>query len=295
MANPSDCNRRPTAARAVRLGGVFMILLIAVMAAVIGRCGRLGVYQRDQAVERALRQQLRIEPQYARRGMILDCRGRKLALSVRKFTIAADPMMIDDPLDAAVELAGALGDDAQAIERMIHHHTGRRYVVLKRFVDDDTAAAVRALKIKGLIVQSDYQRQYPMGTMAGCVLGFTDTAGMGIEGLEKAYEHVLGGAAGKTLYRTDAQGNAIAARDDSVPARDGRSIVLTIDAVIQSIAETEIAKRVAEYQAAGATALVLDPATGKCAGHGPGADLRSGRSAGGRPKRTTQPGADRSV
>ena len=262
MPNPSDGDRRPTAMRALRLGGGFMVLLIAVMAAVIGRCGRLGVYEHDQAVERALRQQLRIEPQYARRGSILDCRGRKLALSIRKYTIAADPMMIADPFNAAAKLAGPLGDDAHAIERMIHHHTGRRYVVLKRFVDDDTAAAVRALNINGLIVQSNYQRQYPMGTMAACVLGFTDTAGVGIEGLEKAYEHVLGGVAGKTLYRTDARGHAIAARADSTPARDGKSLVLTIDAVIQSITETEIAKRAAEYQAAGAMALVLDPTTG---------------------------------
>src|SRR3954449_6683728 len=79
----------------------------------------LQVYQRADLAARAERQQERTQPSPAKRGDIVDRRGRVLATSVDADTIYAVPTEIDDAADAAKRICDALGDcdakDRQAI------------------------------------------------------------------------------------------------------------------------------------------------------------------------------------
>src|SRR5207249_6549539 len=79
----------------------------------------LQIYDRADLLARAERQQERTQPSPAKRGDILDRRGRVLATSVDADTIYAVPSAIGDAADAAKRLCEALGDcdrkDRQAL------------------------------------------------------------------------------------------------------------------------------------------------------------------------------------
>src|SRR3954447_20784539 len=70
----------------------------------------LQIFDKADLVARAERQQERTQPAPAKRGDILDRRGRVLATSVDADTIYAVPSEIDNARDAAKKLCAALGD-----------------------------------------------------------------------------------------------------------------------------------------------------------------------------------------
>src|SRR3954468_1739180 len=79
----------------------------------------LQVFDRADLQARAERQQERTQPSPAKRGDILDRRGRVLATSVDADTIYAVPTEIDNAADAAKRICDALADcdrkDRQAL------------------------------------------------------------------------------------------------------------------------------------------------------------------------------------
>ena len=109
-----------------------------------------------------------------------------------------------------------------------------------------------------------YQRNYPYGAFAAAVLGFTNADGEGFYGLEKSYDDVLSGTDGRTVTIRNARGNAIA--DSSAvtyDAKDGDSLVLTLDTTIQEVVEKylneAIAANIVENRGC---AIVMDVNTG---------------------------------
>src|SRR5258708_16073782 len=70
----------------------------------------LQIYDRADLFARAERQQERTQASPAKRGDILDRRGRVLATSVDADTIYAVPTEIDHPAEVAKKLCDALGD-----------------------------------------------------------------------------------------------------------------------------------------------------------------------------------------
>src|SRR6266513_750771 len=70
----------------------------------------LQIYDRADLVARAERQQERTQPSPAKRGDIVDRRGRVLATSVDADTIYAVPTDIEHPSEVAKKLCEALGD-----------------------------------------------------------------------------------------------------------------------------------------------------------------------------------------
>ena len=57
--------------------------------------------------------------------------------------------------------------------------------------DDDTAAQVKALKLKGVYQDREYRRKYPEGEAAAHLVGFTNVEDRGQEGMELAYQKEL--------------------------------------------------------------------------------------------------------
>ena len=109
-----------------------------------------------------------------------------------------------------------------------------------------------------------YQRNYPYGAFAAAVLGFTNADGDGAYGLEKSYDDVLSGTDGRTITIRNARGNAIA--DSSAvtyDAKDGNSLVLTLDSTIQEVVEKYLVEAVAANTVENrGCAIVMDVNTG---------------------------------
>ncbi len=199
----------------------------------------------------------------ARRGSILDARGRVLAGSRLRYSVFADPGLIEHPDEVARQLSAILDMPAGKIENEIRISAAPRFCWLKRCVDEAVADAVRALDCPGIGLRGEFERHWPMHTTAAHALGFVGRDGVGLEGLELLHDAHLRGIPGQRSTRRDARRRALGAGSDGfVDPQDGGHLILTIDSVVQTLVEQRLAAQVAEYEAESGVALVMAPRTG---------------------------------
>ena len=120
--------------------------------------------------------------------------------------------------------------------------------------------------------EDDQLRVYQNGSLASHVLGFVGTRQnangtselFGYDGIEKFFDDKLEGASGWRVTGMDSRKNELTAyRDEDVQARDGLSVVLTIDTAVQNILETEMADAMREHAPASITGIITRPSTGE--------------------------------
>jgi len=198
----------------------------------------------------------------ANRGRILDRHGVVLASSLpaRSIWAYADRVDLSDP--RLMDLARLLGMKPQDLQAKLTHGD-RSFVFLKRQVDLDTAERIAALRIHGIGQDSEYKRNYPEGEIAAHLVGFTDLAHVGQEGLELAFQSTLAGKPGSRRVVRDGSGRIISDIDQIKEPQDGRDLKLTIDSRIQYQAFQAVKEAVAAQQAKAGAAVVLDARNGQ--------------------------------
>src|SRR4051812_2168365 len=213
---------------------------------------------------RADRQQNRTVVPPAKRGEIVDRKGRLLAYSVDADTVAAVPNEIDDPADVAAQVCGALNgcgaERRQAIAKSLAKRAPFAYVA--RQITPEEARRVKALALPGITLLKESRRYYPNSELAAHVVGYVGLDNVGLGGIESAYDTQIRGRAGKILIQTDNRRKALFSRVES-PATAGADIELTIDQYLQHVAERELRAGVEENHAEGGTAIVMNPWTGE--------------------------------
>jgi cell division protein FtsI/penicillin-binding protein 2 len=196
----------------------------------------------------------------AGRGTIFDRTGAPLAIGEQATTVYADPRNVSDPKRAAIEASKALDLDPNDVYAQLRDRsTGFLYV--QRKADPLAAAALEAKEIPGLGFYSEERRVYPQRSVASHVLGFAGTDNKGLEGLEQALDGKLAGRNGSETVVRDPFGRPIDVVS-SRPERPGSNVRLTIDHEIQAAAEQILSRTVRAWGAKGATAIVMNPATG---------------------------------
>ena len=124
-------------------------------------------------------------------------------------------------------------------------------------------AAVLYHALDGVGFVRSMKRVYPMGTLASSAIGVANRY-EGVDGLEHQLDPMLKGIEGKMLVSKDAQRHTLLVQDQGyTPQDDGKSVWLTMDTVIQSIAEEQLQQAVQEHGAASGTAIVMDPFSGR--------------------------------
>src|SRR5262249_25857560 len=104
----------------------------------------------------------------------------------------------------------------------------------------------------------------PSRELAAHLLGFVGTDDRGLEGVELAHDKVLAGEPGVALVERDALGREVTAQPTILKAPvSGQSLVLTLDATIQYIAERELDQAWRSTGARAGMILVMDPRTGE--------------------------------
>ncbi len=205
-------------------------------------------------------------PIRAERGSIFDRRGRILATNIRAGSVSAHPAMVKNKGMAAAILSKYTGKEpSYYIEKL---HTDSKFVYLERGIDPRIATEIgKALsenKIRGVAVFDEVRRFYPDGSIAPQLVGYTDVDGNGLEGIERIADAEMQGEDGYVLAELDAGRRIIpATREATVNPVNGKNVVMTIDANIQHIAQEELAKSVKKYNAAGGTAIVMNPHNGE--------------------------------
>lgn len=117
--------------------------------------------------------------------------------------------------------------------------------------------------LDGVDVVDEPCRYYPYGAMASALIGFTDADGRGMEGIEHLYDRVLAATHGEVEGVPGARGQIMpGTRVVRRLSADGGDVQLTIDANIQSIAESCLQEVMEKHQPAGACAIVMDVRSG---------------------------------
>jgi len=196
------------------------------------------------------------------RGTVFDRNLKPFTVNLSIDSVSANPKEIKNPFYTANVISEVLGVDKKVI--LGRFAQNKYFVWLIRHVDRNLAQRVKALSLKGVYLIQETKRNYPQGRSASTLLGFCGIDNQGLEGLELYYENQLKGRPGYSLSVKDAKKRRLFFLDyDYLPAIDGYDLILTIDAVIQHIAERELEKAVKDTHALGGSVVVIDPATGE--------------------------------
>ncbi len=143
------------------------------------------------------------------------------------------------------------------------------YVSIKTQVENDVKLEVvefiRANKGYNEIIgiDPDTKRYYPYMTFASTVLGFTGADDTGRSGLEYFYDDTLTGVSGRIITAKNAlQGDMPTKYESTYDAKQGTSLVLTIDQVIQYYLDKGLERAVTDFDASYGYGIVMDVKTG---------------------------------
>ena len=252
---PANAWRSTLKRRLAVAASVFLLWSSAIEARLV----YLQVYRRADLMARADKQQSRTLESPAKRGDIVDRRGRVLATSVDADTIYAVPSEITQPEAVVAKLCDALRDctkkERQALAERLER--GGAFSYIRRQISPDERKRVEDLNLDSVGFIKESKRFYPNRELAAHLLGWVGIDNKGLSGLEYTYDPQIRGKPGKILVQTDARRHAYSRAE--WPATAGSTVELTVDEYLQHIAERELATGVAENRAAGGTAVLMLP------------------------------------
>ncbi len=229
--------------------------------AVLVRLFNLHVLQAAELTVKADRQHQKTVAIEGARGTIYDRHGKVLAINMEVPSVFGVPTSLDNPARAARYLSPVLQVRADEIERKLRQD--RSFVWLARKVDPEQGRRLDHMPLEGIGMVMEGRRFYPKGPLLSHVLGFAGIDGQGLEGIERRYEASLHGEKQVVVLQRDALGRTVFPKGlrEQTPA-PGHSLTLTIDEVIQYVAEKELEDAVNRAHAKAGTIIVMDPQTG---------------------------------
>jgi len=219
--------------------------------------------------EQAKRQRLSTFDLKSERGEIfLHDNGVPYPLAVNReyMAVYVVPREVRDAREVARELASVLDKDEEEIFRKFSDPTDP-FEMVKRRLNDDEVAGIRALSLKGVSLLAEKYRYYPAGNLASHIVGFAglgEQGGAGGYGIEAAFDSELKGKLSRVHEERDAGGRWISLSNSRSDVPDhGDVLTLTIDRVIQHETEKIVQEYKEKHKADAMTAIVMEPATGK--------------------------------
>lgn len=284
---------RPGEYRAILLFTVATLCLVAL----VGRLCYIQAYAVHAPVtkdgktlgEFVAQQQSSTIPIPARRGEILDAVGRVLATTQERPSVYVDLNLLTDTAYVAGTLERILHAPRNEYRKLMEQAvaTGRSFLWIKRLADTEEGRALEDARAKEterskgkrshppqdrlacVGILNEPLRSYPMHSMAAHVVGFVNIDGVGQEGVERTYDDQLKGTPGSVTLCRDARRRPIGSASGSdayVPPRDGMTLRLTIDVMIQEALERYVGAAVKHFKAESGVGLVMDPRTGAVLG-----------------------------
>ena len=225
----------------------------------------------------------------AKRGRILDANGTVLAQSVERYTIVANPEAAqeftpitcnDTTRDYCHEIDGkpvgatgaaAVGRllakalDMNAMELGAKMSGTGQYVILKKDVTPQVKRSIEALNLGGIVWgELSSERLYADGDVMGALLGGVNAEGVGVAGIEQMENKTLTGTDGHQTYQRGNGGEEIpGTMTESVAAKDGEDVTLTIDRDVQWYVKKVLKDAKSKYGATWAIAVVQDVSSGE--------------------------------
>ncbi|MCP3426468.1 penicillin-binding protein 2 [Rothia sp. AR01] len=241
---------------------------LAVLAVLAGRLFYVQAIDPVGRAEQALERRRRTQVEPALRGEIHDAGGAVLARSIQRYKITVDQSAVTSfsrirgdaieevsPEELVYQLADLLDlPDREVMESL---DGDSRYAVVAEDVTPDVYNAVMDLGAEFLYGEAVSKRSYPDGSVGGSVVGFLNSEGAA-GGIEQQFDADLAGEDGERSYEISADGIRIPVGEDvNRPARNGKTVRLTIDRDIQYFAQQQVRARAEELDAEWGTAVVM--------------------------------------
>ncbi|MDD5567900.1 MAG: penicillin-binding transpeptidase domain-containing protein [Candidatus Omnitrophica bacterium] len=197
------------------------------------------------------------------RGVIYDSDLKPQTLNLPVDSLYASPAGIKDSDKEFIvrQLSGILGVSQEYLRERLNRK--KSFVWLARKITPEQSSAIKKLNIKGLGFLRESKRSYPNSYLASQIIGFAGIDNTGLEGIELYLDRYLKGEQGWAVFLRDARQKKLDIWGEVVLPKDGYDIVLTIDQVVQYIAERELDKAFKKFHAKGASIVVMDPHTGR--------------------------------
>ena len=257
------------------------IIIILGFGTTIFGMGYSQLYKGDFFKTKAETQQLSDTAITAQRGIIYDANMSVLAQSASAWKISLNATAFAEIPAKAQEqvysvLINTLGVTREYLENKASY---KQYnsVSIKTKVEKEAKDKLEAF-VKGtfidknnneqsfgsvVMIDEDVKRYYPYSTLASQILGFTGTDNNGLSGLESYYNSTLTGVDGRVI---SARSNSSVAQDieykSVYEAKQGTSLVLTVDETIQRYLENALSSCYETSKANSCTGIVMDVKTG---------------------------------
>ncbi len=262
---------------------VIFTLIAAGFIAVLTKIVITQTVEREDLMKIASKQKSKDYEIEANRGNIYDCCGRLLAGSAPTYRIYMDTRveslhknkgkLFNNYIDSiSTALADYFGDRSAAeYKRMIQqgYNTGNgRLRLYPKRLTYLQIKVVRAMPLfnqgplkSGLIVESNYQRIKPFGSLASRSIGsIYGSNGSGVSGLEMAYDEILRGKAGEVGTHT-VEGHTVSQVNRE--AEDGCDILTTIDCNLQDVTEIQLRNTLERLEADWGCCILMETHTGE--------------------------------
>ena len=189
-----------------------------------------------------------------RRGNIEDSKGTVLASSIDVYNVILDckelnryPELIDSTMEVLAQCFPEV-DITDARARLTDKPDSQYEVLAKKVSyeeesafetasDERSSDKVEDNEVAGIWAEKEYTRQYPYGSLAASIIGFSSSGNYGVTGLENQYNDKLNGVNGRSYGYVNEDSDV---EKTVIEPENGKTIVTSIDANIQAIVETEL-------------------------------------------------------
>ena len=236
----------------------------------IGRIGYIQFIQGENLQVLAYEQQVQERAISAKRGKIYDSTEQyELALSSTAYTVSVNPTNINgnDKEKIAKAISNIFEQDYEKVLKKIKKNSSIETLVKK--ISKEEADELRGWLIDnnittGVNIDEDSKRYYPYSNLASQVIGFCGGDNQGLDGVEAKYDDILSGQKGAITKTTDATGKEIGDDGETYnDAKEGKSIVLSIDMTIQAIVEKYLTEACIDNICTdGGNIVAMNPKTG---------------------------------
>lgn len=213
----------------------FALLLFVILYTVVG-CRVVDLTAFNDGREPIALEATQSNQPVASRAAVTDRFGTVLATSLPTISLCADTKKISNPAEVSIQLHKLL-PDLKADRLMADLSNGGRCAMIKRHLTPRQYYDVNRLGIAGLEFLPDERRVYPNGNLTAHLLGYTDIDNKGLAGMEKSQNAHL--------------------QDQTEPVQ------LAVDLRLQMILHRELSNGMTEFNAEGATGLIMDSHTGE--------------------------------
>ena len=189
------------------------------------------------------------------RGKIVDRNDRVLAEDIIFYDVGIDLNYFSYKPDEIKFISNLLNIEEQKLRERSSNQK-LKFIQISKKVDRKKVQALKTEKIKGLVFDEKFYRNYPEGEAFSQLIGITDTNNDGLQGIELSFQKSLDSSDGRIDLKRDGNGKVI--EEVINPKKDGDLIKLSINSDYQFIVFNELKRAVIANNASNASAIMID-------------------------------------